>query len=115
MIPNYGNHSTENLDIKMNMTLDELIIELILQDLKHNQLILGLDRLNLDAGYCHYLGILDLLQKLMGIPDDLIDEFSATYMAAMHRSLEFPISRSGEELRPLAMECYEKLKEKLKE
>lgn len=96
------------------MTLDELIIELILQDLKHNQLILGLDRLNLDAGYCHYLDIMDLIQRLMEVSDDLIDEFSATYMASMHRSLDFPISRSGEELRPLAMECYEDLKEKFR-
>ncbi len=96
------------------MTLDELIIELIHQDLKHNQLILGLDRLNLDAGYCHFLGIMDLIQKLMGVSDDEMDEFSAIYMATMHRSLEFPISRSGEELRILATECYEKLKGKIK-
>ncbi len=94
------------------MTLDELIIELILQDLKHNQLILGLDRLNLDAGYCHFLGILDLIQRLMGVQVNEMDEFSATYMAAMDRSQEFPISRSGDELRPLAMECYKHLKEK---
>ncbi len=91
------------------MTLDELIIELILQDLKHNQLILGLDRLNLDAGYSHYLGILDLTQKLMGIPEEFIDDFSTTYMRYMQRCLEFPITRSGEELRELAVECYENL------
>jgi hypothetical protein len=41
----------------MEIKLEELVIELILQDLKHNQLIYGLDRLNLDAGYCHFLGI----------------------------------------------------------
>ena len=83
----------------MNISLDELVIEMILQDLKHNQLVLGLDRLNLDAGYCHYLGILDLIQRLMGIPNELMDDFSAIYMAFMQRGLEFPISRSGEELR----------------
>src|SRR5690606_30595677 len=94
----------------MNMTLDELIVELILQDLKHNQLILGLDRLNLDAGYCHFLGIMDLVQRLMEIPEELTDDFAATYMAFMQRSLEFPISRSGEELRPLAGECYDGLR-----
>jgi len=99
----------KKLDVKMNMTLDELIIELILQDLKHNQLILGLDRLNLDAGFCHYLGILDLIQRLMGIPEELVDDFSAAYMVYMQRCLEFPISRSGEELRELAVECYENL------
>ena len=95
------------------MTLDELIIELILQDLKHNQLILGLERLNLDAGFCHYLGILDLIQRLMEVSDGMEDEFSATYMASMNRSLEFPISRSGEELRPLERECYDSLKERM--
>ncbi|WP_245802892.1 hypothetical protein [Cyclobacterium lianum] len=89
-----------------------MIIELILQDLKHNQLILGLDRLNLDSGYCHFLGILDLIQRLMGVQDDKMDEFSTTYIAAMQQSLEFPIPRSGEELKPLAMECYKHLKEK---
>ncbi len=95
-----------------NMTLDELIIELILQDLKHNQLVVGLEKLNLDAGYCHYLGILDLIQKLMGVSDVLMDDFSATYMGYMQRCMEYPISRSGEELRVLARECYDSLKEK---
>ncbi len=95
----------------MNITLDELIIELIRQNLKHNQLILGLDRLNLDAGCYHYLGILDLIQKLMGVSDGLMDEFAATYMEYMQRCVEFPISRSGEELRELARECYGSLRE----
>lgn len=99
----------------MNMDLDQLIIELILQDLKHNQLVLGLDRLNLDAGYCHYLGILDLIQRLMSVPDELMDEFTATYMGYMQGCLEFPISRSGEELRVLASECYDRLREKNKQ
>ncbi len=92
------------------MPLDDLIIELILQDLKHNQLIFGLERLNLDAGYCHYLGILDLIQRLMGIPEELVDDFSTSYMSYMQRCLEFPITRSGEELRQLAVECYDNLR-----
>ena len=94
--------------------LEELVIELILQDLKHNQLLYGLDRLNLDAGYCHFLGILDLVQRLMEVPKELIDDFADTYMDAMHRSLDFPISRSGEELRTLAAECYDLLRKKIK-
>lgn len=77
----------------VNMSLDELIIDLILQDLKHNQLIQGLDRLNLDAGYCHYLSILDLIQKLMGVPDALMDDFTVIYMSFMNRCLEFPITK----------------------
>jgi len=95
----------------VNVPLDELIIELILQDLKHNQLILGLDRLNLDAGYCHYLAIMDLVQRLMDVSDEWTEDFTACYMAFMNRCLEFPISRSGEELRPFAIECYGLLKE----
>jgi hypothetical protein len=94
------------------MALDELIIELILQDLKHNQLVVGLERLNLDVGYCHYLGILELIQKLMGVSDGSMDDFSATYMGYMQRCMEYPISQSGEELRELARECYKSLREK---
>ena len=94
----------------MEIKLEDLVIELILQDLKHNQLIYGLDRLNLDAGYCHFLGILDLVQRLMEVPEERMDWFADTYMDAMHHSLDFPITRSGEELRPLAMECYGLLK-----
>ncbi len=96
----------------LDITLDELVIQLILQDLKHNQLVLGLDRLNLDAGYCHFLGILDLVQRLMGVPEELMEDFSAIYMAFMQRGVEFSISRSGKELRPLARECYNRLREK---
>lgn len=99
---------TKNWDA-MNMPLDELIIELIRQDLKHNQLIVGLDRLNLDAGYCHYLGITELIQKLMGISEKSTDVFTATYMGYMQRCMDFPVSNSGEELLELARECFESL------
>jgi hypothetical protein len=75
-------------------------------------LVVGLERLNLDVGYCHYLGILELIQKLMSVSDGMMDEFSATYMGYMQRCMEFPISPSGEELRELARECYERLREK---
>ncbi|MEX0884628.1 MAG: hypothetical protein WDZ72_14255 [Cyclobacteriaceae bacterium] len=67
------------------MTLDELIIELILQELKHNQLVCGLERLNLDAGYSHYLGILDLIQRLMDVPEELNDDFCTAFMGFMQR------------------------------
>lgn len=93
----------------MNMPLDELIIELIRQDLKHNQLIVGLDRLNLDAGYCHYLGIMDLIHRLMEVSEKSTDEFTSIYMNYMQRGMEFPVSRSGEELLGLARECFESL------
>lgn len=65
--------------------MDELIIELILQELKHNQLVCGLERLNLDAGYSHYLGILDLIQRLMDVPEELNDDFCTAFMGFMQR------------------------------
>ena len=87
------------MGVAIEITLEELLIELILQDLKHNQLIFGLDRLNLDAGYCHFLGILDLIQSLMGVPDKLMDDFTETYMAlctaAWSSLFPVPVKSSG--------------------
>ncbi|WP_460546001.1 hypothetical protein [Echinicola sediminis] len=93
----------------MNIQKDELIIELILQDLKHNQLIRGLDKIDLDAGHCHHLGIMDLVKRLMEVPEHWENDFLDTYMGYMDRCLDYPISSLGEELRELAEECYEGL------
>jgi hypothetical protein len=48
----------------------------------------------------------------MGVSDEMMDGFSATYMAYMQRCMEYPNSRSGDELRALARECYKSLREK---
>lgn len=94
------------------ITKEEFIVELILQDLKHHQLVIGLDRLNLDPGYCHFLGIMELVQKLMKVPEERGDDFSTDYHDYMQKCDDFPISPSGEEMRGLAGECYKCLKEK---
>ncbi|WP_215225019.1 hypothetical protein [Echinicola shivajiensis] len=98
-----------------NIQKDELIKTLILQDLKHCQLLYGLDRLNLDAGYCHFLSILDLISKLMEISDDDVNDFIETYMLFMNKCMDYPLSKTGEELKPLAEECYMVLTEIQKE
>ncbi|AGA76712.1 hypothetical protein [Echinicola vietnamensis] len=90
----------------INIQKDELIIELIRQDLKHNQLIKGLDILDLDAGHRHHLGIMDLVKRLMEVPAILENDFLDTYMGYMDRCLEYPISSLGEELSKLAEECF---------
>ncbi|MBD8488143.1 hypothetical protein IFO69_05230 [Echinicola sp. CAU 1574] len=95
----------------INIQKDELIIELILRDLKHNQLIKGLDNLDLDAGHRHHLGIRDLVKRLMEVAEPLENDFLDTYMGYMDRCLEYPISSLGEELSKLAEECYERLGE----
>lgn len=99
----------------INIQKDELIKTLILQDLKHCQLLFGLDKLNLDAGYCHFLSILDLIAKLMEISADDVNGFNETYMMFMDRCMDYPLSTMGEELKPLAEECYLALTEIQKE
>ncbi|WP_186754261.1 hypothetical protein [Echinicola salinicaeni] len=93
----------------INIQKDELIIELIRQDLKHNQLIKGLDNIDLDAGLRHHLGIMDLVKRLMEVPAHLENDFLDTYMAFMDRCLDYPITSLGEELIELAEECYKGL------
>lgn len=95
------------MNIMINIQKDELIIELIRQDLKHNQLIKGLDNLSLDAGHLHHLGIMGLVKQLMEVPVHLENDFLDTYMGYMDRCIAYPISSLGEELRELAKECYE--------
>jgi len=55
------------------MSQKELIISLIQQDLKHSQLILGLDELGMDASDKHSLEILDVVANLMQVPDGEIE------------------------------------------
>lgn len=43
-----------------------------------------------------------------------MDGFADTYMDTMHRTLDYPISRTGEELRSLAIECYNSLRDNKK-
>jgi len=95
----------------INIQKDELIIKLIRQNLKYNQLIKGLDNLDLDAGHRHHLGIMDLVKRLMEVPEHLENDFLDTYMGYMDRCLDYPISSLGEELRDLAEEWYKGLGE----
>ncbi|WP_226334505.1 hypothetical protein [Echinicola marina] len=83
----------------INIQKDELIIKLIHQDLKHNQLVQGLNNLDLDAGHRHHLGIMDLVKRLMEVPEHLENDFLDTYMSYMGRCIDYPISSLGEELR----------------
>lgn len=51
------------------MSNKELIISLIQQDLKHSQLIVGLDRLGLEASERHCLQLLEVVAHLMRVPE----------------------------------------------
>lgn len=89
----------------------ELIINLIQQDLKHNQLLLGLKNIGLGRGDLHYLRILDIVCKLMDVPEgDIADRWGAVYSSIMEDAINYEITSSGESLRSLAEACYSQLK-----
>ena len=91
------------------ISFEELIEELIMADMKHNQLITGLRNLDLDSAD-HYLGIYELITSLFGISDLYgLDRFSDVYFRYMDHGDEYPITNMGQEFRPLAKECYQSL------
>ena len=55
------------------MSDKELIINLIQQDLKHSQLVLGLDELGMEASDKHCLEILDIVANLMKVPEGNVE------------------------------------------
>ncbi len=89
--------------------LTDLWEELIRIDLKHFQLILGLQALDFDSGN-HYLPIFELVRKLLQLEEsEQIEKALSCYSVFMQKAAEFPITPLGEELRGLAKECYSDL------
>ena len=85
---------------------EELIIILILQDLKHNQLTYGLQKLCLEPEI-HCLEIIEVVAQLMGIEKEKIsDQFREIYYSFLKQAPDIKISANGEELKPLAEKCY---------
>ncbi|MDR7131271.1 hypothetical protein J2X69_003632 [Algoriphagus sp. 4150] len=100
---------------ELNVSIDDLIEELIMADMKHSQLTDGLEALDLCTEN-HYLGIYDLLLKIFKVERCVgVDDFTVTYLYFMDKASDFPITHLGEELRPLAKECYQALVELAKE
>lgn len=88
----------------------KFIIHLIQQDMKHNQLILGLRKLNFNV-QVHYLDIMSLVAELMEIPPNSItDNWAKTYINFLEQSVNYEITEVGTGLFPLAKECYQTLK-----
>ncbi len=85
----------------------ELITRIILQDLKHNQLIKSLRDLGFDDSGVYSLDLLSIVASLLGIPEEKLSEhWVATYQNLMDKSTSLPISDLGTELRELAEEGY---------
>ena len=96
------------------MKKQEIIQDLILQDLKHNQLIIGLDKIGLEGSEMHNLRILEMVSKLMKVPKPLQEDWTNAYMLCMEESVNYQITNRGESLKPLAEVCYNRLKQLIK-
>jgi hypothetical protein len=95
------------------MQKEELMIKLIQQDFKHLQLVLGIQKLGFDNDSNHFLGILDIVISLLGVEEQeniLIDRIYQSYYEDGMKVLTIPITYEGEELYPLAKNCFMKLK-----
>ena len=92
------------------MKANNLIVNLIQQDLKHHQLISGLEGIGLSGGDIHCLRILEIVADLMNVPKGkLKDRWSNVYLYHMEEAIHYDITSRGEELRPLAERCYKQL------
>jgi hypothetical protein len=91
------------------MNNKELIIHLIQQDLKYNQLLSGLERVGLYAEDLH-LNLLDIISELMNVPEGKKDDaWTAIYVSFMQQAIEFEVSANKDTLKPLAIACYREL------
>ena len=87
-----------------------LILHLLQQDLRHNQLLPGLENLQLHSGGCYELDIRRTVAQLMGMPQGHIpDRFLQLYDALMQESQHVAPSEQPEAFKLLALYCYEQL------
>lgn len=97
------------------MKSKELIISLIQQDLKHTQLVAGLDKVGLEASDKHHLQILELIAKIMQVPEgDVDDNWGQVYFNLVQEAKNFTITDTADSLRPYAEVCFEQLRVLLK-
>lgn len=91
-------------DIDLKLILEEMI----LADLKHSHLLNGLTNLGLDPMDNHYLGIAELVAKLIGVQNDQEkDRFMEVYLDFMNRSADSNVDTTNEALQMLSKECLE--------
>ena len=92
------------------MSDKELIISLLQQDLKHSQLISGLDQLGLNASNHHCLELLDIIADLMNVPKGNTEiNWGKKYVSLMAESTKFDAKESAKNFRSYAEFCYEEL------
>lgn len=88
----------------------DLIIWLIQQDLKHSQLMQSLRQIGLDDGGLHTLDIMSIVARLMHVPEGKVsDLWGGIYGSFLDGATLHEVSYLGEELMPIAENCYELL------
>ncbi|MDR7131272.1 hypothetical protein J2X69_003633 [Algoriphagus sp. 4150] len=93
------------------MNKELLIEDLILQDLRHMQLIYGLESIGLTEEGFHSLDLCFSIAELMGMRgEESIDRFYQVYKEHIEKCRELEMTYSRENLLPLAKECYQELK-----
>lgn len=86
-----------------------IIINLIQQDMRHNQLLRGLQKIKLNTDF-HSSEIMDIVGLLMELPKEYEnDHWAKTYISFMEEASKHPFTDRGFELLPLAEECYQLL------
>lgn len=80
----------------------DLIIQLIQQDLKHQQLIEKLENLILIGKEKHHLELLNVVQNLMKVPKSAELDWGKTYSKYMGIASWFPLESTTEGLRDQA-------------
>ncbi len=86
-----------------------LIIQLIQQDLKHQQLIERVENLISIGKEKHHLELLNVVQELMQVPKSAELDWGKTYNKYMGIASWFPLESTTEGLRNQAELCYSHL------
>ncbi len=93
------------------MEQEQLIIQLIQQDLKHNKLTQSLLEIGLVDGGLYELEILTIVSQLMGVQNDaLMDSFTAIYCSFLCDMGKINFSKLNNEIPAVANQCYGMLK-----
>lgn len=93
------------------MELRELVVKLIIQDMKNHQLLKGLENLGFTNGDGeHTTNIVEIVARLMSIPKGSVsDPWVDTYMDFIFQSAKCDITPLGENLRTLAEASHDML------
>ena len=87
----------------------DIIVEIIVQDMRFNQYIAALRKLDIEVYFD--LDLMTVVANLMGInKENMTDSWMELYVTELSKCENVSIEPLGKNLYPLAEECYEALK-----